>query len=192
MLTRNGLICFAKQCLKLNKMHVRNMSGAGLVDIMAGGLKDDEVPRLSVRGYGEGCFQVNETHVQGSIFLLPHTYYIWEGVDKYEDITKDSLMLFPLIYPTIEVLFLGVGDHMNQRPDPALIRYFKQKGIIVEVSNTANAAATFNVLNGEGRNVAAALLALGPQESSRSDDGKGIGMIGESGQPKIGKKGKIT
>ena len=48
--------------------------------------------------------------------------------------------------------------------DPALLRFFKQKGIVIEVSNSANAAATYNVLNSEGRNVAAALLALGPQE----------------------------
>jgi len=53
---------------------------------------------------------------------------------------------------------------MPRQLDPALIRFFKQKGIVIELSNSANAAATFNVLNGEGRNVAAALLALGPQQ----------------------------
>ena len=40
--------------------------------------------------------------------------------------------------------------------------FFKQHGIIVEILTTVNAASTFNVLNSEGRNVAAALLTLKP------------------------------
>jgi len=58
----------------------------------------------------------------------------------------------------------GCGDVMPRQLDPAVTRFFQQKGIVIELSNSANAAATYNVLNGEGRNVAAALLALGPQE----------------------------
>jgi len=128
----------------------------------------DEKPRMSVRGYGEDCFQVNETHVHGSVVILPHSFFIWEA-KTFEDITKESLSLFTMLHPTIEVLFIGCGDVMHKPLDAALTRHFKQKGIIVEASSTTNAAATFNVLNGEGRNVACALLGLGPQE------GKGYG-----------------
>ena len=80
-----------------------------------------------------------------------------------QDITIESLSVFTLLYPTVECLFIGCGDNIPAQLDPALARFFKQKGIVVEVSSSANAAATFNVLNNEGRNVAAALLALGPQ-----------------------------
>jgi len=82
--------------------------GGSMVDITAGSLPGDDPtsPRLSVRGYGEGVFQVNETLVHGSVILLPKTYYIWEAT-KFEDITVESLAMFTLIYPTIEVLFIG-------------------------------------------------------------------------------------
>ena len=153
----------------LRNFSTRGMGGVGLVDITSAGYDDQEVPRLSVRGFGESCFQVNETLVHGSVIILPHSYYIWEAT-KFEDITKESLALFTLIHPTIEVLFLGCGDQLPRPLDPALVRYFKQKGIILEASSSTNAAATFNVLNGEGRNVACALLGLGPQESSSTTD----------------------
>ena len=59
--------------------------GGSMVDITAGSLPGDDPtsPRLSVRGFGEGVFQVNETLVHGSVALLPKTYYIWEAA-KFE------------------------------------------------------------------------------------------------------------
>ena len=50
---------------------------------------------------------------------------------------------------------------MRPLPIP-LMEYFKSQGIVVDISDTINAAATFNVMSLEGRQVGAALLTLEP------------------------------
>ena len=112
-----------------------------------------------MRGFGPHTFQVNESEVHGSVILLPKTYFMWNA-RKFEDITLESLAIFPLIHPRLEILFVGCGERMPGLLPKEITQYFKKKGIIVEASDSANAAATYNVLNGEGRNVAAALLSF--------------------------------
>ena len=46
-----------------------------------------------VRGYGNDCFQVNETLVHGSVILLPTTFLMWK-VNSVEDITIENLSYF--------------------------------------------------------------------------------------------------
>lgn len=59
-----------------------------------------------------------------------------------------------------ELLVLGCGRSIQ--PLPAGLREgLSAKGISVEASDTPNAVATFNILNQEGRSVAAAMLPLG-------------------------------
>ena len=134
------------------------------LDVLSIGTKKDEgAPRLQVRGYGKDCFQVNETLVHGSVLLLPTTFLMWK-VKSVEDITIENLTIFQFVYPRLEVLFLGMGRNMPGPLDPEISKYFRRQGIIVEASDSANAAATYNVMNGEGRNVAAALLAFDEDE----------------------------
>ena len=56
------------------------------------------------------------------------------------------------------MLVIGAGERIEQPLDPALCAHFRQQGIVVELMNTVNACATFNILNAEDRHVAAALL----------------------------------
>ena len=79
--------------------------------------------------------------------------------------------MFTLVYPTIEILFIGTGER-TKRVDPEITKYFKSKGIVLEVASTIHAASNFNVLNAEGRNIGAALLTLQPitaDELNRED-----------------------
>ena len=101
-------------------LSTRGAGGGGMVDILHSH-NADEKPRMSVRGYGEECFQVNETHVHGSCIILPHSFFIWEA-KTFEDITKESLGIFTMLHPTIEVLFIGCGDVMPKPLDAALVR----------------------------------------------------------------------
>ena len=134
------------------------------LDVLSlGAPKEEGAPRLQVRGYGNDCFQLNETLCHGSVLLFPTTFLMWK-VKSIEDITIESLSVFQFVYPRIEVLFLGMGHKMPGPLDPAITKHFKSHGIIVEASDSANAAATYNVMNGEGRNVAAALLAFDEDE----------------------------
>ena len=47
---------------------------------------------------------------------------------------------------------------MSRPPNPDLVAYFREHGIVVEQMNTLSSLSTFNILNEEERRVAAALL----------------------------------
>lgn len=81
---------------------------------------------------------------------------------RFEDISLETLFLFPLLFPAMEVVFIGCGSSMPRLLAPEIYQHFRSKGIVIEATNTINAAASFNVLNSEGRNVCAALLTIEP------------------------------
>jgi uncharacterized protein len=123
-------------------------------------LEDDEM-KSSIKAFGDTSFLINNVIARQSVILLPNSFLLW-NVKRVEDLTVDNLSVFAAIFPTIEVLFLGCGKSMPRQLPEDITAFFKSKGIVIEASNTVNAASTFNVLNLEGRNVAAALLTLEP------------------------------
>ncbi|MCL7050458.1 hypothetical protein MKW94_001799, partial [Papaver nudicaule] len=58
------------------------------------------------------------------------------------------------------ILLLGTGRQV-QHVDPELRRFIRSTGMKLEAIDSRNAASTFNILNEEGRIVAAALLPYG-------------------------------
>ena len=130
----------------------------GLNDILAS--PADQL-RPNILGMGDYAFQINDVLVRQSVILLPDHFLMWNA-KCFEDITIKSLSLFPILYPTVEVLFIGTGETYNQQLPKELITHFRKKGIVIEASSTSNAAATFNMLSSEGRKVACALLTLQP------------------------------
>lgn len=58
-----------------------------------------------------------------------------------------------------EIVLLGTGDVL-QWPDGAVVASLAAAGIGFEVMNTAAACRTYNILMGDGRRVAAALLMI--------------------------------
>ena len=86
------------------------------------------------------------------------------NVDGPEDINEDSLALFTILDPKIDVLIIGFGDNTSQTGkrsfpvDTSIILKMLRKGINVELLTTENAIATYNFLVEEGRVVAAALI----------------------------------
>ena len=123
----------------------------------------DITPPMNIAAFGDKAFQINDKFIKQPILLLPQSVYMWQ-VKDFDDISIESLSLFTLVYPTIEILFLGTGE-TTRRIDPEITKYFKSKGIVVEVASTVHAASNFNVLNAEGRNVGAALLTLKPMSA---------------------------
>ena len=88
------------------------------------------------------------------------------NVDGPEDITEESLSLFTILDPKIDVLIVGYGDNTPVKGkkrdafpvDPKIILKMRQKGVSMELLTTENAIATYNYLVEEGRVVAAALI----------------------------------
>lgn len=62
--------------------------------------------------------------------------------------------------PIPEILILGSGRYI-ERLNPELRRFIRSTGMKLEELDSRNAASTYNVLNEEGRIVAAALLPYG-------------------------------
>ncbi|KAF9578808.1 hypothetical protein BGW38_005222 [Lunasporangiospora selenospora] len=84
---------------------------------------------------------------------------ILENMD--EATAKDIFKVFEVMSPRPEILIVGTGKTFAPL-SPAVRSVIRNLGIQVDMMSTANAAATYNMLAEEGREVAAALLPLEP------------------------------
>nr|XP_055073328.1 NADH dehydrogenase [ubiquinone] 1 alpha subcomplex assembly factor 3 [Misgurnus anguillicaudatus] len=109
-----------------------------------------------IYSYSPRGFNIDGNKVFGPCAILPPAVLQW-NVGCHTDITVESLSLFYLIEPRIEILVLGTGGR-TERLDPNVLAFLKKKGIAVEVQDTPNACATFNFLSSERRITAAALI----------------------------------
>ncbi|TRD20790.1 Mth938-like domain-containing protein [Palleronia caenipelagi] len=102
-----------------------------------------------VDGYGPGFFRIGGQRYEGAVLVLPGQVAAWGG---YEDTA-------PLIAAAgdVDVILVGTGAMMTHLP-PAFRSALEQAGIGVEQMASEQACRTYNVLLGEGRRVALALL----------------------------------
>lgn len=117
---------------------------------------------LELDAYGNGGFRFGEMSHRGSLLILNSGIYGWE-LNSFE---KAQPADFELLFDEAvaddgghEFLIFGTGES-QQFMTGELKQYFADKGLWVEVMDTGAAARTFNVLHGEGRKVAAALIAV--------------------------------
>ncbi|XP_004704025.1 NADH dehydrogenase [ubiquinone] 1 alpha subcomplex assembly factor 3 [Echinops telfairi] len=111
---------------------------------------------MYIDSYNIRGFTINGNRVHGPCALLPHSVVQW-NVGSHQDITEESLSLFWMLEPPIEIIVVGTGDRTERLP-PEVLRGMRQRGIAVEVQDTPNACATFNFLCHEGRATGAALI----------------------------------
>ncbi|XP_042567505.1 NADH dehydrogenase [ubiquinone] 1 alpha subcomplex assembly factor 3 [Cyprinus carpio] len=109
-----------------------------------------------IYSYSPRGFNISGNKVLGPCAVLPPAVLQW-NVGHHTDITVESLSLFYLLEPRIEILVLGTGAR-TERLDPNVLDFLKKKGIAVEVQDTPNACATFNFLSSERRLAAAGLI----------------------------------
>ena len=113
-----------------------------------------------IDSYGAGGFSFAGMSHRGSILALPDGVHSWSATQPPE-ITADSLApVFASPRGTIELLLFGTGADLVPVP-PALRAKLKAAGIVAEPMATGAAARTYNILLGERRRVAAALIAVG-------------------------------
>ncbi|XP_056357776.1 NADH dehydrogenase [ubiquinone] 1 alpha subcomplex assembly factor 3 isoform X2 [Oenanthe melanoleuca] len=118
---------------------------------------EPESPNIMfIEGYSTRGFTISGDVVVGPCAVLPRSILQW-NVGSHRDISHESLSLFRLLEPQIEILVLGTGDRV-ERLHPATLKQMRDCGIAVEVQDTANACATFNFLMNERRLVAAGLI----------------------------------
>jgi len=96
-------------------------------------------------------------HMNGSIIAFPHSCYLW-NVSKPKDVTLESLAITMLHNPSLEYLFIGSDIPLPPRELNRIRKELRNKNIVVEQLDISNSMGTFNILNGEDRRVAAALV----------------------------------
>ncbi len=102
-------------------------------------------------GYGPGFFRLGGEVLEGSLVVHAGGARRWQGYADAEAILA--------LGEAIDFVLIGTGADMT--PVPADLRAaLEGAGIGVELMSTGSACRTYNVLLGEGRRMAAAVLAL--------------------------------
>jgi uncharacterized protein len=102
-----------------------------------------------IEGYGPGFFRIAGQVLRGPCLISPWSAGAWGGVE-------DSAAPLALA-GRVDVLFVGMGAEIAHVP-AAFRDAVEAAGIGVEVMNSPAACRTYNVLLGEGRRVAVALI----------------------------------
>ena len=114
--------------------------------------------RIPIEGYGKGGFRFGEMSHRGSLLCLPSGLWAWP-VAQASDIDEAALAQVFDEAAEIGLFLLGAGRDPWILPD-ALFDRFRALKINVEVARTGTAVSTYNILLGEGRRVAAGLIAV--------------------------------
>jgi uncharacterized protein len=112
-----------------------------------------------IESYGDGGFRFADMSHRGSILALPSGIRAWSAV-TLQDIDMDALA--PVLAAprgSVELLILGTGKTFIM-PSQGLRAGLKAFGIGIDPMATGAAVSTYNILVGEKRRVAAALLAV--------------------------------
>ena len=104
---------------------------------------------LPIQGYGPGFFRLDGKVLRGAWLITPWDAGPWGGLED----TATPLALAG----RIDVLLLGMGATIAH-PPAAFRTVLEAAGIGVEPMASPAACRTYNVLLGEGRRIAAALL----------------------------------
>lgn len=114
--------------------------------------------QVQLDAYGNGGFRFAGLSHRGSLLCLPTGMQAWD-VRVPADITLASLAPVFAAADQIDVLLVGLGKDIAGF-DKAIRQELRERNIIVEAIATGGAVRTYNILLGEDRAVAAALLAV--------------------------------
>lgn len=114
--------------------------------------------RAAIEGYGKGGFSFAGMSHRGSLLCLPSGIWAWP-VGNVADIDEAAFERVVAESADIALLLIGAGRESWIMPD-SLRLTLHRSGISAEVSRTGTAVSTYNILLGEGRKVAAALIAV--------------------------------
>jgi uncharacterized protein len=112
----------------------------------------------AIDAYGKGGFSFAGMSHRGSLLCLPGGVWAWP-VARARDI--DEAVLAPVFAaaPEIGLFLIGSGREPWTMPEALRLRFHALK-LNVEAMRTGSAVSTYNILHGEGRRVAAGLIAV--------------------------------
>ena len=117
-----------------------------------------------IDAYGNGGFRFAGMSHRGSILCLPDGIEAWPPT-SVEELTEASFAAVLAARSRIDFVLLGTGE-AHRMPPPGVQKVLAAAGLGLDVMATGAAARTYNVLIGERRRVAAALIATGTAKSN--------------------------
>jgi len=117
------------------------------------------LPRSApIDAYGNGGFAFAEMSHRGSLLCLPDAIWAWE-VTRPEQIDKYSLQRIFVAANGIDTLIVGTGTDVWV-PPADLRAALRVVHVVLDAMQTGPAIRTYNIMLGERRRVAAALIAV--------------------------------
>lgn len=109
---------------------------------------------LLIASYDATSFTINGRRHESSLILTPESVQDWPR-RGFAALTAESLEAVCVLKPALVLIGTGARQHF---PAPAVLRPLIEARIGFEIMDTGSACRTYNLLAGEGRKVAAALL----------------------------------
>ena len=121
-----------------------------------------EAPHLTraaaIEAYGKGGFHFDTMSHVGSLLCLPDAIWAW-AVTKPSDIDRHTLKRVFENAAGIDTLIVGTGNDVWIVPRD-LREALRNVHVVIDAMQTGPAIRTYNVMMGERRRVAAALIAV--------------------------------
>jgi len=112
----------------------------------------------SIDGYGNGGFAFAGMSHRGSLLCLPDSIWAWD-VTQPSQIDRHSLQRVFDAANSIDTLIIGTGTEV-WIPSSELRNALRAVKVVLDPMQTGPAIRTYNVMIGERRRVAAALIAV--------------------------------
>ena len=124
--------------------------------------KSSDVPHLPrsapIEAYGKGGFAFDTMSHRGSLLCLPDGIWAWP-VTAPAEIDQVSLARLFRVANAIDTLIVGTGLD-PWMPPKGLREALRAVGVVLDPMLTGPAIRTYNIMLGERRRVAAALIAV--------------------------------
>ncbi|MGH6770745.1 MAG: Mth938-like domain-containing protein [Xanthobacteraceae bacterium] len=121
-----------------------------------------ETPHLPyaapIEAYGKGGFRFAGMSHRGSLLCLPDGIWAWPPV-RADEISEAALEPVFARADEIGLLLIGAGSQAWAPPASLFARCYAHN-VMLDMMRTAAAVPTYNILLGEGRRVAAGLIAV--------------------------------
>ena len=114
--------------------------------------------RQVIESYGGGSFKISGERYAHSVLVQADETLVW-AVTGWEQVEAGPLLALGGDVDRPKTLLIGTGAKQHF-PSRAFRQELRAAGLVIETMNTGAACRTYNVLMAEGRDVAAALIAL--------------------------------
>ncbi len=118
-------------------------------------LQPDRIETQSVTAYGPGWIAIQGEKIEHSVLITSEGLRVDWQCQHFEDLGPQHFA--QLAELDVELVIFGSGSHLRF-PKPQWQVGLMQRRIGLETMDTQAACRTYNILAGEGRKVAAALL----------------------------------